>query len=275
MVCNNLFLNNFEIKEKPKVLLYDLENGSNILHRRINYLIKNKNMESSNFKNFHLEYDFDKNNIERELELAKNYDVIILDSYRRFLKGNESDSEITNDFYNEFLLKLRALNKTVIILHHFKKAKIEELNEDDLLDLFRGSSDIPAQFDIMYGLFKTKEITRMEDKTTSFNILVAKVKNRMGLPIQNFMFNVLKNDREKVTNFNFKGFNISFNNKDNIRDRILKIIDECDNGVEKKEIDKIIVNEYNLSVSHISKILTEMVREGVISRPTKGLYKNF
>ena len=50
-------------------------------------------------------------NLEKELNNAKNFDIIVLDSYRRFLEGTENDSEITDKFFNEYIKKLKEQGK--------------------------------------------------------------------------------------------------------------------------------------------------------------------
>lgn len=268
---NDKYLNEFSIRERPKILYYDLENGENLIKWRLEYLMKGMKVDKQNLKDFHLEQNFNKKNIEKELELSKGFDFIVLDSYRRFLEGAEDVSEITDKFFNEYLKPLKDLGKTIIILHHFKKADLIEISDDDLMDIFRGSSDIPAQFDIIYGLIRSPEV--QNENKTSFEISLLKVKNREGLPIKNFTMKVIKDDIEKKTDFIFLDYGKMLSPKEKVQKKILELLKQK-GEVARKVIYELVISETGAeNSSSCDRWLKEMVSNGFIQNSGYGKYK--
>jgi len=266
MARGGFFLDTFRATGSPKVLLYDLENGERVIHRRVRYILKN-DVENAKLSNFHYLTDFDKNNIKKELKMAMEYDLIILDSYRRFLVGSENESEITDKFYREWLKPLRESGKTVIIVHHFRKSRIEEeLSEGDILELFRGSGDIGAQVDYALALFKGNE-TKKDDNIT-FDVFVGKAKNRLGIPMFPFAFRVTKDDEAKETIFDYLGEKVFQTPSMKRRDKIIELV--ISGIVTRKEILK---HFPLLSVRTIDRDLKEMAeREIIIEGNKPGTY---
>lgn len=272
MKASNSFLNNFPVIENPKILLYDLENGENIMWWRLKYLIRGLNLDINKLQDYHIEYEFNKNNLEKEIELAKKYDVIVLDSYRRFLEGTENDSEITNNFFNNYLQILKKMGKTIIILHHFKKARLEEITDEDIMDLFRGSSDIPAQFDLIMGMFKSEEVSDTITKKRTFAVQLVKVKNRLGLPIDDFSFKVEKDDVEKQTSLTFMDFKKMGSPKERTKDRIIELV-KYKGLLHTSEIINTIEKELGVSKATINRYLNELTTENILSKEKQGKYK--
>lgn len=265
LVRGRKFLGNFSSEGNPKVILYDLENGERIIQRRISYLL-NGDSEKVNPKQFFLSENFDKGNMKREFDLAMAYDVVIIDSYRRFLKGEENASEITDQFYREFLKPLRDAGKTLIILHHFRKSRPEDIGDEELLDMFRGSSDITAQVDTAYGLMKGSE--EHEDGVTRFEISVYKAKDRIGLPFGNFSFSVKKDDELKRTDLAYSGEK-KFESPE--LQRIEKLCSYLKDGPKKKRDIMILFSEF--SAMTVNRILTASLERGSVVSDKKGLYR--
>lgn len=277
MCGNDKFLNNFEIRSNPKILLYDLENGEEVIYERLKYL-KNgmENKKQLDLSRFDIMYEFNRFNAVEELERAMKYDIIIIDSYRRFLKGNENDSEITDDFWHNFLKPLKDSGKTILMIHHLRKLKIdEEMTEEDLLDAFRGSSDIPTQTDLTFGVFRlSQEMISADDKQATFTIGISRAKNRRGLAIKNFRFNVLKDNNEKKTTFGFIGYYDKVRPPTPKEEKSSKVYDFIK---ERKEIEKDELIEWgennNISKASIERYLDILKREGKIHQPKYGFYK--
>lgn len=266
-----LFLDKFNVPETPKILLYDLENGERVIQERLQYLIKGLNINAKQLTNFHLVNKFNKHNVQKEVEFAKNYDIIILDSYRRFLEGSENDSETTDKFYKEYLGAVKDMGKTLIVLHHLKKGSTKGLDEQELMDLFRGSGDIPAQCDIVLSASTSSEAQKINSTGITFETTIEKVKNRLGLQIRDFTFRVDKDDDNRKTTCTFVSFSKKRKPKDIVKDRIIELIKE------KKTLSKTIIvdtikNETGSSDSGIAKYLAEMINDNVLSNPTYGVY---
>lgn len=255
--------------DPPKILYYDLENGQELQQQRIKYVMKGNHLKiDSGFK---ILFAFNKNNLKKELEFCKKFDIIVLDSYRRFLEGTEDSSEITNRFFIDFLFKLRELGKTVVIIHHFRKQKLEELESGDILDAFRGSGDITAQLDIVYGVLKNNEIISMDGKNVSFDVSVIKAKVRSIHPIQNFIFKVNRDDTKEETTFNFIGFRKIVSPKEQRREAIINLL-KSEEKVSRDKILLFIKDLYNCTDPTIDRDLKDLVVEGAITQPTYGFY---
>lgn len=269
MFLKRKFLGEFTTYERPKILYYDLENDLRTISMRVNYLLNGMDAKIAGLKkeDFTILQDFDKSNLEEEIKRAENYDFIILDSYRRFLDGNENTSEITDKLYVEFLKVLKDKNKTVLVLHHFKKEKSKDIVSEDYINMFRGSSDIPAQFDLMYAIFKSTEDVNFNK--IRFNLSVKKVKNRMGLPIKNFDFEVIKDDNTSSTEFLFLGFNIHKKPKDKNKDLIVDFV-MMKGEAKRSEIIEELENDINKN--SIVKYLKELVDEKVLISSDFGTY---
>jgi len=266
MATKSNFLDTFTTENSPKILLYDLENGSIVDHMRLKYLLEGKKINLDSLQNFHLLESFDKSNMKKELAFASNYDIIILDSYRRFLKGEENASEITDEFYNTFFKPLKDAGKTVIIVHHFRKTRPEELNDEEIQNMFRGSSDIVGQVDLALGLFKEKE--KYEEGITTFTVSVYKGKNRLGLPLSDFHFLVEKDDNKKETTLTYLGEKRFETPEISRINRIVEFLTK--NGESRTR--EIMENFPELSTRTVTRLLTDAVTRGVIKSEKKGHY---
>ena len=254
----------------PKILLYDLENGERVIHRRVKYLIGE---DLNGLDNFTYVDNFNKTDMKGELGFAKKFDIIILDSYRRFLLGEENASEITDKFYADFLKPLRENGKTVIIIHHFRKIRQdEEVDDEYLMELFRGSSDIVAQVDTAYALFKRNEEYDREKKQRKMIINVNIAKNRLGLPFQRFGIDVLQDDNLMKTDLTWIKIQRQLTFEEQRMEEIKAFIGEGEK--ERKEILlrlKTIMPK--LSIPTIDRTLTDMEAMGMITRVGQGLWR--
>jgi len=265
IVRGSSFLNQFRTLGSPKILLYDLEMGQNLTHRRIKYLIGDETLPENRI--FMVE-KFDKENMGKERERAKNYDIIVLDSYRRFLQGVENQSEITDKFYHEFYKPLREMGKTILISHHFRKGRPEEMSDDELQDLFRGSTDIVAQVDLAFGVFKTNEEILDDGKILKFEISLYKAKNRLGIPLKNFHFAVKKDDNRQKTTFAYLGEK-RYETLEMVR--IRKLVQFLKNG--EKRAKEIYEHFSELGVTSVKAVISSAVERGLIVSDKKGYYR--
>ena len=254
------------IENNTQVLLYDLENDERTQHMRASYIITGGKYDYDKMKNLTVSFNFNKNNLAKELDFCKGFDVIILDSYRRFLEGDENDSKFTDKFFSEFLKPLKDLNKTVIILHHYRKGNVSEVDDQDIMELFRGSSDVPAQFDVIFGIEKLFEKMSNKQMITELNII--KCKNRMGIPITNFSLRVIKSDLEKATYFEWLGEH-RLSRDDRITDAIMGILADCAEH-KRGEIVKSISQDVGATERTIDRHLERLMKYGEIYKPKKG-----
>lgn len=271
---NRKFLDTFEISTTPpKILYYDLENGEDSQVRRAQYIINGNELVQENLDDFKFKYDFDKHNLEKELIFAKDYDVVILDSYRRFLDGSEDKSEVTDKFFTNFLFRLREAKKTVIIIHHMRKQKMETQDESEILDSFRGSGDITAQLDIAYGIFRTEEEILVDGnkELVKFNVIVQKAKVRGTYPIKNFTFTVLRDDENKKALLSFAGYRKNISPKERRQSCIINFV-KIKREANREEIHEHVKNTYSCSEASVDRDLKEMLAKNEISQPRYGIY---
>lgn len=270
LINNKNFLGteDFKVSETtPKILYYDLENGMNLQHWRLQYLISGLNCQKENLKNISFAESFNKIQMKKELELAKNYDIIILDSYRRFLEGSENDSEVTNKFYKEFLSLLKEMGKTVIIIHHLRKQKIEDFGESEFIDTFRGSGDITAQLDVVLGVIKSSDMETM-DKEIMFNVNIIKAKVRNIYPIKDFNMGVTRDDKNSTTRLSFLGFGRPKSLKENKEIEIFNFIKKQAKEVSYDDLKESI----NMPQTTLKRYLNSMIESRSITRSGHGKY---
>ncbi len=271
IVSGRKFLNKYFVSQNKNVLIYDLENGERDIYWRTKYMLDGLEMTHKDIEGLSISYDFNKLDVASEFEFAKRFDVIILDSYRRFLKGDESVSEITDRFYRQFLKPLRKLGKTIIIIHHFRKTKPEDIGDEDIQDMFRGSTDLPAQVDIIYGITKGRERISEDGMITSFNINLSKGKNRLGLPIKDIVISVCKDDYYKKTTFQFKDYGYLDPNE-GVMETIIEMLKRT-GGMKRSSIIDILKKKIRISTPAIDRLLASMVNDEKIQKSRYGVYE--
>ncbi len=268
------FLGKFETNHNssPKILYYDLETGEDMQARRLQYLINGSNIEIEGSSDCVFKMFFNHENKETELEECKKYDIIILDSYRRFLKGDENQSDIINDFYREFLFPLREMKKTIIVIHHLKKGEIKYKDSRDLSEMFRGSGDIVANPDVMLVLNKEDDNYNIGANVCDFNVTVTKTKVRDVYPIKNFGFKVTRNDALKTTKHEFNAYVENISPKEEAKRDIIAIITR-EKEIKCKDL-LILLDDEGVPGSHTTYIrhLRELVTERKICQNAYGTY---
>jgi archaellum biogenesis ATPase FlaH len=259
------FLNS-NTKQNKNILYYDLENSDKALHSRIKYILRGTDANTTSIDGLNFCFDFNKNDMRKELALAMEYDIIYLDSFRRFLKGDENDSAVIDEFFKNFLKPLVDAKKTIIMVHHFRKRKLEDVDDDDIMESFRGSSDILAIIDVSYGLKVANET--IQNNVTQFDVNLIKGKNRHGLPLKSIVFEVTKNDFHKTTSIKFKEYGfIDFHEA--LKQQILGIIIKNDGSATRRNIVKGIKS---YSASSVDRTIREMIDDGNLQKIRAGMY---
>jgi AAA domain len=146
------WLGKFGIKEPRKVLYIDKEMGARRVRWRYERLIRGAGLDSRDIL-FQVwakpPFMVDDEGVSRLLKLFEEQqwqpDVIIIDSFRRVLVGDENSSNDVNNFWNDIALLTEA-GITLLLIHH--------TNRDGT---WRGSNDILAGLDTFYEIKKNKE----------------------------------------------------------------------------------------------------------------------
>jgi hypothetical protein len=268
------FVNNFQVNESPKVLYYDLdENGEASFVSRTNYLLNGMGLDQEILDRLHVTYGFLTDNLDKEIEKAKEYDIVFLDSYRRFLKGDENKSEITNQFFKDYLAKLKHIGKTTVVLLHFKKADFEGLDDEDLIDAVRGSSDIVSQADVYYCLTKTEDEVDNVTRNRKFEVSVVAPKDRDGSVVKKFSLGVFKNVQETKTELNFLGYKKTANKTTRNRETVLKMILNEKRIKRFDLIAKVREKLDTISNSMVDKIIKDLALDNLIDISEYGYCK--
>ena len=206
--------------------------------------------------------------------LKNDYDLVVFDSFRRFLRGNETDSQVVNDFYMNYLKPLKEKGTSIILIHHFRK-KRGDITDEDLQEMFRGSTDIIAMIDLAYALEKVEENVDIDDGISEYIINFRKAKNRLGLPLVDFSFRIVKNDKLKKSRVEFLKYERVLTLEDRMKEEIVNILKESNSSMKRSEIEEQLVerlgNDFNKNT--LTKALNELIRVGSIIREKYGHYK--
>ena len=272
---NRKFLDTFECVESANVLYYDLENSLNVLKERLIYGLNGMGLKAADVLNngFKFEKTFNKSKLKEEIKKCEDYDIIVLDSYRRFLDGDENKSEHTNKFYVEFIKPLIEANKTVITIMHEKKGGSEEstyIGAD--LEMIRGSGDIGAQVDLAFQVTKIQDVTDIKTGNPMIEIFLNTTKNRRGFDFQPFKFKVIKHTSKKTTTIEFSNFGKPKRPKDRALEKISEYL-TVKGPSQLRDIIEYIKNTTSYSEVAVKRFLKEMTDESILEQPTYGMYK--
>lgn len=131
--------------EQSKVLYLDAEMSNSDIGERVNLFNASGLTNIDYLTNGDISFNFkDIEQQEAFTELIKetDYDVIIFDNLRTMtLIENENDSA-SFSLINQFLIRLRDLNKTIFLVHHANKGA----------ETYAGSSNIITPYDTVIGL---------------------------------------------------------------------------------------------------------------------------
>lgn len=268
MIKGSSFLELFPAIDNPKILYYEVDgNGKKSIQWKLKYFVNGNNYNKEVLKQIDFEYLFYQDFLKTELDNIEKYDIIILDSYRRFLKGSENDSKNTNDFFLNFLKIAKAKKKTVIVLHHLKKPA----DEQELIHAFRGNTDIVSQFDVVYGIEKTPDNQDVKNKTNIFDVKVVCAKDRDDAVIKGFSFNVFKDEKIVKTALKFTGYGKAQSKRAR---HVILILEYLEDGIKsRQEILKRILEKCRCSVPTIDRGLAELVETQEIEKDSYGKYK--
>jgi len=266
------FLEKFKVHETGKVVYIDAENGPDETARRVKYLLANEVIPEELGSNFlYIPYKGIEE-IEKYLRQCDNYDIVIFDSMRRFMKGDEAKSEVVNDFYMKFLKPLKERGKTIILIHHLRKKKdIEE----DIMERIRGSTDIVAMLDLAFVLSKVEEEIDAEDRVMRAIVNFLKAKERSGVPVFDFNFLVEKDDKIKKTEMVFREAVRVMTKEERVKEKIAEILKTEGREMETKELMSMVSEELGEEVNKtvFSSAINRLIISGTVIRVKRGRYK--
>jgi len=274
----------YKCEKVPKVILYSVDDSSEkMLHERNVHIINglkatNPLFNPNGLKELKTSFSFLKSNLRKEIDIALGYDIILLDSYRRVLKGEENNSETTDVFFNEFLKPLKDVGKTIIILHHLRKTNLEEVDDSELQDTLRGSGDVVSQVDLAFILVSSPlqdQPPLMDIKDCTLKI----VKNRLGIPFRdlkdnltsNVCYRVIKDLTKHSTVFEYLDPSSLKSSKERRKDAILNLLVKH-NSLTREHIVSHISKALGCSRISVEKDIDNMWKSGEILKEKFGSY---
>jgi hypothetical protein len=244
----------FEVPKKRKVLVLDRENAIWSVKDRIKML----NMQNSDVAYLTVRDSFSDENFRQEFLKfikEKGFEVIILDSFRRFFSGNENDSTEVSQFFL-FLDKIKDLDISVICIHHFNKN-----SEAKGSNKLRGSGDIVAYFDANINFEK-----KLDAGVVSLEI--EQTDNRHGIEIEKFKTNIIVDDESNMT-FSFVEFiNEEASACDNAEKELLKLL-EGDKSIQRMDLEKI-MSKQKIAGRTTGRAITNLLKQHKITKIKEG-----
>ncbi|TAL78598.1 MAG: hypothetical protein EPN88_02125, partial [Bacteroidetes bacterium] len=139
------FLGRFKTT-KSKVGYIDEENGVETLKERLSMLdngrrLPIKDIAFLSFQGFNLMLSESRDQLQEFIK-KNGINVVIVDTLRRIIKGDENDAAVFNDIFVRYLRPIiEETGCTFILQHHLRKG-IGQKKSGDILDELRGSSEI-------------------------------------------------------------------------------------------------------------------------------------
>jgi len=249
---------------KSRILYLNEENNPNIMMNVIDRVkaglsIEDKNDELafSMMEGIRLDKVVDLNQI-IDFIIENNIEVLICDSFRRFIGFDENNATEMNMLFNN-LKKLRKIcnNLTIIILHHQKK---NDGNGGDIRDSLRGSSDIVNSAD---------SIITMGRKAGTKYIKIGHIKNRSGEEMIDKILIIDSGDDKKMAYIyeSDKSINSAgvYDAQDKCAERIIKWTEDSKvDNFKKKDVMNEMSEEFSESI--IRRALATMCQDGSLDR---------
>lgn len=145
------FLGRYRIPQQMNVVVLDKENTPRDLKERFVNIGMNKEasiLYASNLERFYLTDEKDVDELIQKLEEPPGSGLLIIDSLRRFHKGEENSSGDMSAIFDN-LKKVTNRGITIVILHHHRKEPVGGFASANSV---RGSSDIIAAVDCHIAL---------------------------------------------------------------------------------------------------------------------------
>lgn len=255
------WINKFTAK-KCSVLYLDLENGNVTAHVRTEKLRRGRysKFDVNNYNEFKLSIAErikldDEEEREVFLEILKKIkpNVLIIDSLVRTISGDENKSGDMNKIFETMKEYMKENEICIICLHHANKG-----------GGYRGSSDILAQFDIVYRVRRVL----LENRRSQVDLICSRLTNEdkfkpfdITLDEVNSEGKYDENEAGLVLNWDERRENLSKAVKECIDD-IISFIKTCDEDIiDGKELKNIIMEEYEHNRTTYFKSLKEVVNK--------------
>ena len=265
---NNRYLFNeggFKVNCNGPILLMDLENNFSTIYERLKLL---GDVPEGKLYMFNPSLRFDLCDEENQGSIVFFVErlrpsLIIFDTFRRAFSGNENDSAVTNQLYNEVLAKISQICP-VLLLVHTRKMSNNKFQVTDKLSEIRGTGDITGISDAVYLINKHK----LEESVT-----VTPLKLRISKLPQPFKVTLLEEDDKLF--FQFDG-----QSQDIVAD-ISGATDDVANWLEENYSPGDEVKTKNIAESHsklgykerhMYNVIENLLALKILERKKRGVY---
>lgn len=278
---NKLLLSRFTIEDtsKPKIIYYSIEMGAqDSMITLTKYFQKGLNVSDSDIKNLIIRKNFSTSQSEIEYIKRRGAKIVVLDSLKRIMQGNENDSSVANEFYMKFVKPLKDMGVSVVVIHHSKKPN-EKDTDNKLIHRGRGSTDITAHYDIIWQAEKIgDDDTELDENFIAssatqiikdYDVVLTRAKDsRILSKIYTFTFHVHADENEKKTTFTFVRYHKA-KQKESLKNKLLEYINIT---TKRKRIE--IVNYFSefVKTPTVDRYLKELLEEGKVSVSAAGVY---
>ena len=175
----------------------------------------------------------------------KKFDVFVIDNLSSLTPGQDEQKRIDWDQINQWLIGLRRLGITVILIHHAGKGGDQ-----------RGTSSREDQIDLSLRL------SRLDNRdNTVFRVDFAKARGLRGEQKRPFIVELLENPEGKII-FQHKSIN---------DDILARIIFMASRGINQRDIAKTL----SLNQSSVSRRLDRACKEGLLVTSGSGRNKSY
>jgi archaellum biogenesis ATPase FlaH len=253
--ANVLYLNEENSKAVMLGIIDRVKNGLNIKDEKL------KNISFSFLENIRFDVQADLYHLIDYIK-ENNVEVLICDSFRRFIGFDENNATEMNVLFNN-LKKIRkhCNNLTIIMLHHLKKGN-NGYNED-IRDMLRGSSDLVNSADSIIGIDRKHGVKTFK---------IYHVKNRSGEEMQKKIIKIDGNEDENKAYFyeteDKSDKSLALKAEEICANVIIKELEDNNIQTFKKNELKKINNDFSYDI--ITKALRILLNEGSIIRQGKG-----
>lgn len=272
------FLDRFNIIKQKNILYYALEEGEAVYKERIQYYKNGKEITTNSKVQLNIVNDFNSLNPKEEVDfiLENKYGVVIVDTLRGALNGDENKSEVCRDFYEKFFKPLLGNGVTILYAHHLNKGSHQEV-----LNLIRGSTDIVAQLDNSFLLRANEDGKTNENGVQGIELSLSLTKDKRGNTFRDFIYLLEKHKEDRKTickfvkegRFEEKKVSMKQQHKEKIENKIIELLKDKKETRRMDISDELIKSDVLSSDNSVGKYLARMIKEGTIEQEHLGYYK--
>ncbi len=197
------------------------------------------------------------------IESGFDPDVVIVETLRRVMQGDEREAEAVATFWRNVQPILRA-GKTLIVSHHMRKPNAQ--GRDDIRYRASGSTDLMAGPDTAFAM----------ERATKDRLVVACIKSRNAEEPDPFVVSVNGDSKDSPMALRFEGFQQSKQDTGKLKEAlpiIVDILSQVEEHKAKASDLKAILATANVTKRTAEAALALAVKLHMVDRIKKGWYQ--